>query len=310
VSGRLASEHRPATHLASFSSGTVSNLHRIATMWHLPELHQQISRRNADHIIELGSLAKLKGIVSSSQCKPASIVGAILNCSLPQDNTLHLTNWSKECLTEAEIEYAANDAYAAFLIWNALVMQPTVGLPVSVFHPGVLVDIRGGKKIIAKGQIVSQPQALTVQTAVGIKNIKVTSTRIVVQVDEILMPMFEPAFYKIPLQNLGSPPFMLLVSKSLLITCNETSPIVLSPTIDSQHGRTVPEDLLSYPPPVIQLPESCEEIHIESSDEDVSEDVDTEPSVSDGAEDHMISVTQEINAMEVCLHHPIFCNIC
>jgi ribosome-associated protein YbcJ (S4-like RNA binding protein) len=61
-----------------------SHLKRISAMWHLQELYHQLSRRNADHIIELGSLAKLKGVVSSnSQIKPALLIGAVLNCSLP-----------------------------------------------------------------------------------------------------------------------------------------------------------------------------------------------------------------------------------
>jgi hypothetical protein len=61
-----------------------------------------------------------------------------------------MTSWSKEHLSKAEIYYAANHAHAAFLIWDCLMIQPTVGLPVSVFHPGVLVDIRGGRKVVAR----------------------------------------------------------------------------------------------------------------------------------------------------------------
>jgi ribonuclease D len=35
------------------------------------------------------------------------------------------SNWANELLTEAQLIYAANDAYAAFRVWQALKLEST-----------------------------------------------------------------------------------------------------------------------------------------------------------------------------------------
>jgi hypothetical protein len=121
-----------------------------------------------------------------------------------------------------------------------------------------------------------------------------------VQVDEVVLPMFEPAFHRIPLQTLGQPPFIILVSKSLLMSRNKIPPIISPSSISDSNARNVPENLSTYPPPEILLPsesESHAEFDIESSDVE-DDNGDTEP--SDGVEDQILMVTREIDEMDVC----------
>jgi hypothetical protein len=126
-----------------------ADLWRLADKWSLHELREQLTDAKVEHIIELGVLAKMKGLVSDARVSLGALTGICLCRSLQKTNALRLSRWSESSLSEEQYLYAARDAYASLCIWQHLVSKPTVGLPVTHFTSGVHVDIRGGRSIVA-----------------------------------------------------------------------------------------------------------------------------------------------------------------
>ncbi len=51
-------------------------------------------------------------------------MGAILNLSFPKSKTTTTSNWAAKELTQRQLRYAANDAFAALKIMEALNLNP------------------------------------------------------------------------------------------------------------------------------------------------------------------------------------------
>ena len=259
-----------------------ADLRRLANKWSLHELHEQLKDLNAEHIIELSVLAKMKGLVSDARVSLGTLTGICLRHSLQKTNALRLSRWSEPSLSEEQYIYAARDAYASLCIWQHLVTKPTVGLPVTDFIDGVHVDIRGGRSIVAHGQIITQPSMVTICHAGRFVEVKVTPTKAVVQVDKIINGAFEPSAHQMTLDQLGPTPFVLLTAKSMLTTRNISPPEFAPP--DHSDGLCIPTDLDSYSPPEVLLPTSDDMIQMQKhssrdeDEQDEDEDEDEEPS--------------------------------
>src|ERR1700733_3231603 len=126
-----------------------ADLQRLANRWRLEELHKQLDSKDSTHIIELGSLAKAKGVVSDGQASLAFLCGTVLNHCLHKTNDLRLSLWGSSTLTLEQKNYAALDAWAGLLIWEKLAVKPSVGLPLEIFTPGILVNVQAGRKNVA-----------------------------------------------------------------------------------------------------------------------------------------------------------------
>jgi hypothetical protein len=71
---------------------------------------------------------------------------------------------------------------------------------------------------VACGHIINQPSQIQIQHADGEKTINVSSSRVVIEVDEVTLSGYEPALYKLPLYLLGPPPFSFITLKNILCT--------------------------------------------------------------------------------------------
>ncbi|TPX70940.1 hypothetical protein SpCBS45565_g01521 [Spizellomyces sp. 'palustris'] len=69
--------------------------------------------------LELGTLAKQVALASERLTLQA-LVEKLLHAHLDKTNTIRTGNWETLVLSEAQREYAANDAYAAYKVYNAL----------------------------------------------------------------------------------------------------------------------------------------------------------------------------------------------
>jgi hypothetical protein len=175
------------------------------------------------------------------------------------------------------------DAYVSWSIWKHLSTQPTVGLPVISFIPGLLVDVKCGKKVVAHGHIISQPKQIRIRYADEEKDINISSSRVLIEVEELMVPGYEPSLHKISLEHMGPPPFTLVIAKSMLYNQNPSPPAVAP--IASLAVCQLPADIRSYPPPQILHPDNVEEINQtinadfnfeDSDDEDEDENSDDE----------------------------------
>ena len=75
------------------------------------------------------------------------------------------------------------------------------------------------------------------------KLINITSTRVLVQVDEVIVPGYEPENHKIALKEMGNPPFLIVMPKSMVVTRNPTPP--KEPEIPSD-ALMLPDDISTY----------------------------------------------------------------
>ena len=195
----------------------------------------------ADHIIELSSFAKMKGVISDVHANLATLSGIILSHSLTRDNTMCLSAWSSQSLSDKQIAYAALNVYAVFKIWMHLSMRPSVGLPVTVLSEGLLVEVHSGRKVVAHGHLIAQPESVEVKHIEGIKTIKMSISRALVTVEKIITPGYEPSNHKLPLEKMGPPPFLLVVAKSMLHTRNAEQPVDTS--VSESNVCILPEDI-------------------------------------------------------------------
>ncbi|KAK7005521.1 Werner syndrome ATP-dependent helicase [Favolaschia claudopus] len=201
--------------------------------------------------IDLGRLAKTKGAVSDAKASLPTLAGCVLGKSIRQTNVIQLSDWSAVNLSPSQLSYAAVKLHATHLVWRSLMRDPSVGLPVYSLASGTLVDIRGGAtKIVARGQILEQPAIgshIQIQHGTGDfeKKVKLTANRVLVQVDEILIPGYEPALHKLALGNFGPLPFNIVMVRSMIVTRKSTSPVSIT---SGPEGFNIPDDFDAYDP--------------------------------------------------------------
>ncbi|KAK6993005.1 hypothetical protein R3P38DRAFT_3372035 [Favolaschia claudopus] len=244
--------HAPPNLIALLSSDRVVKLgyqvdaqfRRLEDLWNLQAAANTSS-------IDIGRLAKTKGVVSDSKASFSTLVGCVLGRSIAENNTIQLSHWGSSNLTPSQLSFVAVKLHAAHCIGNSLMRDPSVGLPIYSIIPGTLVDIRGGAtKIVARGQILEQPATgslIPVQHGMGDfeKKVKLTAHRVLVQVDEVLIPGYEPALHKLALGNFGPAPFNIIMMRSMVVTRKRVPPVRV-PT--SQEGFSMPESLEGYDP--------------------------------------------------------------
>ncbi|KAJ7153309.1 hypothetical protein C8R46DRAFT_1357190 [Mycena filopes] len=227
-------------------------LRRVARMWNLFTLQTQLAMRDSQQIIDLGRVAKTKGAVSDVKAGLSMLTGCVLGHSIAQTSTIRLSDWSLPQLTLDQQTLAAAKAYSGYRIWQTLMLDKSVGLPVYVPIPGTLVNIRGGgSRVVALGTVVEQPplgSSISIRHGVegGEKNINLTRTRILVQVDDIRIPGYEPALHKLSLEKMGPPPFQIVMTQSMVVTRNSEPPVEAPETANG--GLGVPVDIATYDP--------------------------------------------------------------
>jgi ribonuclease D len=60
--------------------------------------------------IELGMLARERGVVRVTNCALSEIITALFQCEIDKDPNIRLCDWGKDVLSDDEMNYAAIDA--------------------------------------------------------------------------------------------------------------------------------------------------------------------------------------------------------
>ncbi|KAG6818808.1 hypothetical protein H0H93_001463 [Arthromyces matolae] len=212
------------THSQIIKSGysVRADLQRIADVWSLSVLQDQL--RNSDsNVIELSSLARLKGKASNSMPSLAALSGLILQKRITKSDSIRCSRWSNLNLSQEQITYAATDAYACWCIWKSLSCLPSVGQHITSEHmPGQLVTLHSGKKAVALGTLMDAPDLVSVPPlgSNDAHKIHVTPSRTVIRIDKVLIPGHIVALYHETLETLSHEiiPFHIVVSRSTLRT--------------------------------------------------------------------------------------------
>lgn len=163
--------------------------------------------------LELGELARERNATERKNASLVDITAIVLKRYLPKDPAIRTSmRWDDPKLSAEYEAYAALDVYAAWAILQSLSISPTSSTTTSITTPGTRVRLvtRNGALSVAYGYISQhQPKHFN--------GVKVTSGRIVVTLDSIIIPAYRvraellSAHQDIPLSKLGSQlPFSLL----------------------------------------------------------------------------------------------------
>jgi ribonuclease D len=76
------------------------------------------------HVVELNTLFRARGYRKDMGVKAA--VAVLFGQRFIKSKKASTSNWANERLSESQLIYAANDAYAAYGVWEALAAQPAL----------------------------------------------------------------------------------------------------------------------------------------------------------------------------------------
>ncbi len=187
------------------------------------------------------------------------------------------SNWTDSEMTDAQVQYAACDAYVSVCLFNEINKTP-LPLPLSPMTPvgsSVVILNDSNSKIVARGSVY-----LSV-TGDILDNINITPTRIVITVCEILVPgTIMGQHQKRALKSFGQVPFNLICHQS--------------------HIRVVEHDATPLPnwslsSPVLQVNQHSDPI----ASETVTAESSSSPPGSSNADDNIISLGDLLRQCEL-----------
>ena len=73
------------------------------------------------NVVDIGKLPELKH--NGQPCGLKNAVARVLGKHFDKPKTMIKSNWSRETLTDRQIQYAANDAFASLLVYNEVVRR-------------------------------------------------------------------------------------------------------------------------------------------------------------------------------------------
>lgn len=170
--------------------------------------------------LDLAAFAKNRFLITKATVSLAELFALIFHQCLPKNDTERVSsNWSDQELTNAQLEYAARDAYASLLLYHEINKTP-LPLPFSttattLCGTPVLLLTDDNKKLAARG-VVS-----TAASEEKFNGENLTKTRTVITIQEILIPgaiigqnKEKSTGYKLPLKDFGKVPFDILAHRS------------------------------------------------------------------------------------------------
>ena len=173
----------------------------------------RMDERKFEGALELGELARARNVMERSNASLVDITAVVLKRYLQKDPAIRTSiRWDDPTLSAEYEAYAALDVYAAWAVFQSLFNNPINDTTISITTPGTRVRLvtRNGSLSVAYGYIShNQPKHFN--------GVKVTSGRIVVTLDSIIIPAYRvraellSAHQDIPLSAIGSQlPFSIL----------------------------------------------------------------------------------------------------
>lgn len=180
------------------------------------------TRNGRAGVVEIGSLARSKNVVSSGNASLAAIAAATLSQNLSKEE--RISNWTTSHLTEEQKTYAALDAWILLEIYKYLQTLPTTGQILKSASPmNQCVSLFCKKQEVAQGIVVKQPETFNIHRTSPSDmtvSVNVTCTRAVIKINKVIAPDFILPFHKQSLGNVqaGRPSFEVLVNLSSVRT--------------------------------------------------------------------------------------------
>lgn len=200
--------------------------------------------------IELARLAKQRGVMPTAHASLSALVARTIGQYLEKDQSIRVSSeWDRRILSNEQVRYAATDAYAGLAVYEYLIripapgnipVHPAPGLPISLWHDD-------GSRIVAHGIIGNQVDILN--------DINVTPTRIVVTVQQVVVPSTVVMVRRSQQLTPATIPFDLVVLRRKVqtrhtpIPTEPQAPNLPAPVNSSDEGTSsTPSQDSSHPP--------------------------------------------------------------
>nr|GAT42490.1 predicted protein [Mycena chlorophos] len=167
--------------------------------------------------LDLAMFAKERFLVKKGTASLADLVASLLGQCLPKPIAERISSsWSDDDLTQAQLEYAARDAYASLCLYHEINKTPLPAPALAELPIGtaVLLLTDDNKKPAARG-IISQNATLE-----KFREVNLTQTRTVITVQEVLVPAAiiginkDENKNKLSLESFGAAPFDVLAHRA------------------------------------------------------------------------------------------------
>ena len=219
---------------------TILNSTRIQKLWKnaggdLEKLARDFSvqvpqkvQKAQQGVIEIGPLAKSKNVVTHANASLAAITAATLGQNLSKED--RISSWNASELSRDQTIYAALDAWILLSIYDYLHVLPSSGEALkSASQTGQLVSLFCKNQEIAQGVVIQQPRDFIVHRTSPVPmnvSINVTTTRVVIQINKVLVPDFILPLHKETIEEVQANQlsFNVLVTMSSLRSRIEREP--------------------------------------------------------------------------------------
>lgn len=206
--------------------------------------------------IELGVMARKRDVVKGGGCGLKELVARVLNQKMEKATADTFSKWTQPHLTGRQKKYAALDVIKAWEVYEKLLELPDLTLRISVDQArqvGLRVDIvpsSGDVASMATRAAIGRVVADEYWTTPGKKAKKITSSQVMVEIEQVLgpalrIPRLKENGEKLSLGHFGETPFKIALPRRMV------KPHVASPSVrvytpshsqgDATHGCEVEE---------------------------------------------------------------------
>ncbi|KAG6818718.1 hypothetical protein H0H93_002526, partial [Arthromyces matolae] len=177
--------------------------------------------------VDLAKYAKDRQVVKTAKVGLSDLCAVILQKRLDKNVSERMSsNWENDKLTPAQIRYAAKDAYASLLIYDTLTSIP-IPAPLQSTAPPltpILLFNDDQSRVIARG-------ILSENSTRRFDDINVTSTRCLVEIEEVYVPgAIITTHKKQALNSFGPTPFTIVCLRSHLRSASSLPSQTLQPS--------------------------------------------------------------------------------
>ncbi|KAJ7259710.1 ribonuclease H-like domain-containing protein [Mycena rebaudengoi] len=200
------------------------NLDLLSMLWELRSSPDQRINTRATGWVDIGALAKSKGLIPHTSTSFSRISEAVLRRNLDDQQDLRCSHWCRQDISADQRLYAARNAWVSLEIYKAIVDRPPAGARLSRMGlPGEKVTLRNGDINVAHGIFAVQPTKIAVsESDPDTKYITISRTkRAVITIQQILAQSFISHYHQRSLEDMGPPPFDMAVDLVSLIAREE-----------------------------------------------------------------------------------------
>jgi hypothetical protein len=200
------------------------NLDLLSLFWGLRSSPNQNINSRAAGWIDIGALAKSKGLIPNATVPFHRISEAVLRRNLDDNQDVRCSDWCRQDISDDQRQYAIRNAWVSEEIYKAIVDRPPAGARLTQTGlAGEKVTLCNGDRNVAHGYFPAQPTKIAIsETDPDTKYISISRTRrAVITVQQVLAPSFICHYHGRSLGDMGPPPFDIAVDLASLIAREE-----------------------------------------------------------------------------------------